>query len=78
LLRLEEPARALRAFDAYLSEGGGGALREEALFGRARCARRLGDDAAEQGTWSRLVSEFPSSAYGPVARQRLDELRRAP
>jgi len=80
LLRLEEPARALRAFDAYLSEGGGGggALREEALFGRARCAMRLGDVAAEQGTWSRLVREFPSSAYGPVARQRLDELRRAP
>ena len=78
LLRLEEPARALRAFDAYLSEGGGGALREEALFGRARSARRLGEAAVEQGTWSRLLKEFPSSAYGPVARQRLDELRRAP
>jgi len=78
LLRLEEPARALRAFDAYLSEGGGGSLREEALFGRARCARKLGDDAGERSSWSRLVQEFPSSAYGPVARQRLGELRRSP
>jgi TolA-binding protein len=76
LLRLEEPARALRAFDAYLSQGGGGSLREEALFGRARCARKLGDAAAEQSSWARLVQEFPSSAYAPVARQRLDELLR--
>jgi hypothetical protein len=79
LLRLGEPARALRAFDAYLSEGGagsGGSMREEALSGRARCARKLGDDAAERSSWSRLVQEFPGSAYGPVARQRLDELRR--
>jgi TolA-binding protein len=76
LLRLEEPARALRAFDAYLSEVRVGPLREEALFGRARCARKLGDEPAEKSTWSRLVEEFPGSAYGSVARQRLDELRR--
>jgi hypothetical protein len=76
LLRLEEPARALRAFDAYLSEVRVGSLREEALFGRARCARKLGDQAAEKSTWSRLVEEFPGSAYGSVARQRLDQLRR--
>ena len=38
----------------------------------------LGDDAGERSSWSRLVQEFPSSAYGPVARQRLGELRRSP
>jgi hypothetical protein len=76
LLRLEEPARALRAFDAYLSEVRVGSLREEALFGRARCARKLGDEPGERSTWSRLLQEFPGSAYGSLARQRLDELRR--
>ena len=76
MMRLDEPARALRAFDAYLSEVRTGPLREEALFGRVRCLRALKDPAAEGETWSRLVREFPGSAYAPVARQRLDELRR--
>ena len=75
LVRLDEPGRALRAFDAYLAEVRTGPLREEALFGRARCLRMLGDGAGERDTWARLVRDFPSSAYGPVARQRLDELR---
>ena len=77
LLRLEEPARALDAFDAYLAAVRGGPLREEALFGRARCLKNLGAEAAEQETWARLIRDFPGSAYGPVARQRLEELRRA-
>jgi len=77
LLRLGEPARALRAFDAYLSDVRTGPLREEALFGRARCLRELGDSAAEAETWARLVRDFPGSAYGPAARKRLDELRSA-
>jgi TolA-binding protein len=75
LLRLDEPARALAAFDAYLSDPQAGSLREEALFGRARCLRRLGKDAAEEETWARLVRDFPGSAYAPAAHQRLSELR---
>ena len=75
LLRIEQPARALRAFDAYLAEVPTGPLREEALFGRARSLRTLDEPTAEEETWSRLVREFPGSAYGSVARQRLDELR---
>jgi hypothetical protein len=77
LLRLDEPGRALHAFDAYLADGRTGALREEALFGRARCLRKLGEEAAEQETWARLVRDFPGTAYGTIARQRLDELRGA-
>ena len=80
LMRLGEPARALRAFDAYLADAHGGPLREEALFGRARCLRALGDktsQALEEESWARLVREFPGSAYGPAARKRLDELRGA-
>jgi hypothetical protein len=78
LLHLGEPAGALRAFDAYLADVQAGPLREEALFGRARCLRRLGEERAEQETWVRLVRDFPGTAYGPIARQRLGELRRAP
>jgi TolA-binding protein len=78
LLRLEEPARALRAFDAYLADVQTGPLREEALFGRARCLKRLGEETAEQETWARLVRDFPGSAYASVGRQRLEELRRSP
>lgn len=80
LLRLGEPARALHAFDAYLSDVRTGPLREEALFGRARCLREIGDKAAqtsEEETWERLVRDFPGSAYVPAARKRLDELRAA-
>jgi outer membrane protein assembly factor BamD (BamD/ComL family) len=77
LVRLDEPARALRAFDAYLAEVRSGPLREEALYARARCLRKLGDARAEEETWVGLLRDFPASAYAPVARQRLDELRRA-
>jgi len=77
LLRLDEPARALRAFDAYLSDVRTGSMREEALFGRARSLNELGDKVAERETWARLVRDFPGSAYGRVARQRLEELQRA-
>jgi hypothetical protein len=77
LIRLGEPARALRAFDAYLSDVRTGPLREEALFGRARCQRELGDGASEAETWARLVRDFPGSAYATAARKRLDELRSA-
>jgi hypothetical protein len=77
LLRLDEPARALRAFDAYLADVRTGPLREEALYGRARCLNQLGGEVAERETWARLARDFPGSAYGPIARRRLDELRRA-
>jgi outer membrane protein assembly factor BamD (BamD/ComL family) len=77
LLGLGEPGRALRAFDSYLAEVRGGALGEEAMFGRARCLRELGDAPREAETWHGLVRDFPASAYAPIARRRLAELRGA-
>jgi TolA-binding protein len=76
LLDVEAPSSALDAFDAYLTEAPSGSLREEALFGRARCLRALGRRQAEEATWERLVREFPRSAYEPLARRRVAELRR--
>jgi hypothetical protein len=78
LLGLDDPARALRAFDSYLGEVRAGPLREEAMFGRARCLRKLGATRAheEAETWILLLRDFPASAYAPAARLRLAELRR--
>jgi TolA-binding protein len=76
LLSLDEPARALGAFNSYLAEVRAGPLREEAMFGRARCLRKLGDVRAEEETWVILLRDFPASAYAPAARLRLAQLRR--
>ena len=75
LLRLGDPAGAIAAYDSYLEHASGGALTEEALFGRARCLARLGRTAEERQTWEDLVHGFPQSAYQPVAIKRLGELR---
>jgi TolA-binding protein len=76
LLDLDEPSAALRAFDSYLAEVRAGPLAAEALFGRARCLRKLGQDEAERETWTTLLRDFPRSGYEPAARRRLEELRR--
>jgi TolA-binding protein len=76
LLLLQAPGEALKAFDSYLAEASSGSLREEALFGRARCLRRLGRDTDEEQTWRALLNDFPRSTYGHLARQRIEDLRR--
>jgi TolA-binding protein len=74
LLRLGDPAGAVTAYDSYRAHASGGALTEEALFGRARCLARLGRAAEERQTWEELVRRFPRSAYQPAAAKRLKEL----
>jgi TolA-binding protein len=64
---------ALRSFDAYLS-GGDGALREEAMVGRARALGRLGRDGEERAAWSALLLSYPQSIHAERARARLEEL----
>jgi TolA-binding protein len=75
LLQTSAPRAALAAFDAYLSSSRGGALLPEALYGRGRTLAVLGDRREERRTWERLLADFPDSAYGPLARRRLAELR---
>lgn len=75
-LGLGEPAAALAAYEAYLTRSPGGALTEEALFGRARCLGRLGHTSAERRAWEELVLHYPRSAYRPSADRRLQELDR--
>ena len=75
LLDSQSPRAALGQFDSYLESSRGGGLIPEALYGRGRALGALGDRKEEQRTWERLVSDFPTSAYVPLARRRLAELK---
>ncbi|HEY2408929.1 MAG TPA: zf-HC2 domain-containing protein [Polyangiaceae bacterium] len=68
------PAAALREYDLYLSGSHGGALIQEALYGKARTLGALGDRAEEARSWQRLLRDFPNGAYAPTARRRLLDL----
>jgi tetratricopeptide (TPR) repeat protein len=68
-----DPRAALAAFEAHLARPAP-ALREEALYGRARALRRLGEPAREREAWRQLVEAAPDGPYVGRARQRLDEL----
>jgi len=80
LLERQAPRAALAQFDAYLGSPRATSLIPEALYGRARALERLGrdkhgDERAERQTWDRLLADFPDSAYAPLARRRLSELK---
>ena len=71
-LQLEQgaPRAALVGFDRYLRAAPAGVLVPEALYGRARALAALGEHAEEQSAWQRLLRDFPTSAYAPLARRR--------
>lgn len=61
-LQRGKASAALAAFDRYLA-GGGGSLREEALWGRVRALHRLGRMQARDEAAERLRKTFPKSVY---------------
>jgi hypothetical protein len=75
LLLARNPGASLLEFDVYLRSASAGALVPEALYGRARALEALGDAGRERQTWERLLAAFPDSAYAPIGRRRLAELR---
>jgi TolA-binding protein len=62
---------ALAQFDRCLDSVPRGVLVPEALYGRARALAALGDHPEEQRTWQRLLRDFSTSAYAPLARRRI-------
>jgi TolA-binding protein len=72
--RLGDSRGALLQFNAYLASPSGGALREEAMVGRALALGRLGRTAEEQAAWKAVLDAWPKSTYQRRARARLSEL----
>ena len=76
--RLGDSRGALVQFNSYLASPGRGALREEAMVGRALALGRLGRGPEERAAWSALVAAWPKSAHAKHARARLAELDSKP
>jgi tetratricopeptide (TPR) repeat protein len=72
LAPLNDPRAALAAFDAYLSIGG--ALSQEAAFGRIRALRALGRTADERTAIERFVARYPKVPQSRILRERLQTL----
>ncbi|MBN1609802.1 MAG: tetratricopeptide repeat protein [Polyangiaceae bacterium] len=69
----QDPARALKHFDAYLRSEPHGALAQESLHGRARALGMLGRGTQERRAWQDLLLRYPESVYADRARERLGE-----
>lgn len=76
--RLGDSRGALVQFNSYLASPGSGALREEAMVGRALALSRLGRGAEERAAWTALLETWPKSAHAKHARARLVELEGKP
>jgi hypothetical protein len=75
--RLGDSRGALVQFNSYLASPGGGALREEAMVGRALALGRMGRTAEERAAWRALLDAWPKSTHGKRAQARLAELSKA-
>lgn len=72
--RLGDSRGALVQFNSYLASPGGGALREEAMVGRALALGRMGRAAEERAAWKALLDAWPKSTQAKRAQARLVEL----
>jgi TolA-binding protein len=72
--RLGDSRGALVQFNSYLASPGGGALREEAMVGRALSLGRMGRSAEERAAWKALLDTWPKSTHQKRAQARLAEL----
>jgi hypothetical protein len=66
-LRRGKASAALSAFERYLGRGGG-ALAEEARWGRVEALHRMGKKSARDRAIDRLLAAHPHSVYAPKAK----------
>lgn len=69
LSQLGDASAALRSFDAYLR--GGGALLQEASYGRIRALRRLGKVNEAQAAAAAFITTYPKSVQAATLRKEL-------
>lgn len=72
LSHLGHPEQALRRFDAYLASGG--ALAQEARYGRIRALRALGRTKDERAAINAFLAAYPTSVQSSALRERLQAL----
>ncbi len=63
--------RATGDFDRVLAASPPAALEERALFGRASCRTRLGDDAGARADLERYLARYPNGRFAASARDGL-------
>jgi hypothetical protein len=73
-LSLNDAKGALSAFDSYLARGG--ALTQEALFGRARALRSLNRPVEERAAIDRFLAAYPNAPQSRVLRSRLAAMKK--
>lgn len=71
--RLGDPRAASRSFSAYLA--GGGALSQEAHYGKIRALRALGARPEERAAIEQYLARHPSGEDAPSLRKRLIRLQ---
>ena len=63
-------AKAIEDFETVMTESPSGPLGERALWGRAACRERLGDDTGARADLADYVARFPDGPHVAVARER--------
>ncbi len=74
LEKLNDPHSGLRWFESYLATGHR-ALRPEAMWGKARALRAIGDRAEESKVLEKYIAAFPDTSASQRARARMSELK---
>jgi len=69
--RIERLSAAARAWARQRPSSPRAVLVPEALYGRGHALAKAGELLQEQRTWQRLLRDFPTSAYAPLARRRI-------
>lgn len=69
LSQLGDASAALRSFDAYLR--GGGALRQEASYGRIRALRSLGKVSEARAAAAAFITTYPKSVQSATLRKEM-------